>query len=183
LQNNPAEFRRITGFTGFDPSKMRFSDVVEASDKILNNIRRNPTNDMVYREAADFLVHNDASGFYVFTNGNPIDFSAYDNVMPVIMNGRTLVPLRSISEYLGATVYWSPSTSVVRITYNKRDIQLKLASDLARIDGKNVKVDVPAVSINGRTMVPIRFISETFGMNILWFENGNVKIIVINGPN
>ncbi|WP_374723979.1 copper amine oxidase N-terminal domain-containing protein [Calidifontibacillus erzurumensis] len=99
------------------------------------------------------------------------------DVPPIVVDGRTLVPLRFISESLGADVKWNGSDSSITITYNGKTIKLWLNKSEAIINGKKVFLDVPAQSISGRTMVPIRFISENLDQEIS-FDNKTLGIII-----
>jgi len=82
-------------------------------------------------------------------------------VAPVISDGRVLVPLRIVSEVFGAEVEWNATTRTVIITYN--EIYLHLPIDVPLPDGMGTPI-----IINGRTMVPLRFISEAFGAEVEW---------------
>ena len=93
----------------------------------------------------------------------------YDQ-MPVIINGRTLVPMRGIFEALGADVEWIGATKTVVGSRDRKYIKLRLDSDTVYINGteQEKKLDVPASIINGRTMVPVRFIAEALGETVEW---------------
>jgi len=96
---------------------------------------------------------------------------------PVIEDGRTLAPVRAIVEALGYVVAWDSTTQVVDIyEYETQALRISM-----KIGSKKVKVataiwgvmdevtlDVPAKIINGRTMVPVRFIAETLGCKVNW---------------
>lgn len=90
------------------------------------------------------------------------------DVAPVIIDGRTLVPVRAIFEALGATVGWDEATRTV--TANKSDITIKLVLDnkIATVNGQSQTLDVPAQSIDGRTMVPARFVADNLNYNVNW---------------
>ena len=91
----------------------------------------------------------------------------YD-VMPVIINGRTLVPLRGIFETLGARVSWEQETKTIIGSKNDKVIVLQADNLLASVGGNEVTLDVPPQIISGRTMVPVRFISEALGAEVGW---------------
>ena len=98
-------------------------------------------------------------------NGKTLEFEQ----PPVIIEGRTLVPLRAIFEALGASVEWDGATKTV--TSNKGDVTIKLtigANTLYR-NGTGVELDVPAQIVGeGYTMVPARAIAESYGVNVGW---------------
>jgi hypothetical protein len=87
---------------------------------------------------------------------------------PVSVDGRTLVPLRAIFEALGAEVKWDDKTKTVTATKDDTLISLTIDSVDAWINGTKTKLDVPAQLINGKTMVPIRFVSEALGAKVEW---------------
>ena len=88
---------------------------------------------------------------------------------PIIQNNRTLVPLRFIMETFGADVTWNGDLQIVIITHKMHTIQLQIGSSLAWIDGSDVKtLEAPPIIQNGRTLVPLRFIMETFGATVDW---------------
>lgn len=99
------------------------------------------------------------------------------DVPPQIVGGRTLVPVRAIFESLGANIAWDDNTKTVTATTPDKTIQLTLNSANANINGTPVTLDVPAQSINGRTMVPARFVAEALGCAVDWdSQNQIVKI-------
>lgn len=85
-----------------------------------------------------------------------------------IVQGRFLVPMRSIFEALGAEVYWDAATSTV--TGVKGDISVKLTinSKQAIVNGVTTDLEVPPMIFSGRTFVPLRFISESLGADAKW---------------
>lgn len=99
------------------------------------------------------------------------------DVPPTILNGRTLVPVRIISETLGAQVDWDPATRTVNISYHNDKIVLKIDDKNAYINDTIVELDVTAKTIKGRTMVPIRFISEALGAEVGWVQETSTVII------
>lgn len=85
-----------------------------------------------------------------------------------VVNNRTIVPLRSIFEELGATVQWNQKDKTITAQKGKTTIWLKVGSKTAKINNKTVTIDVPAQVYNGSTLVPLRFISESFGVTTTW---------------
>jgi N-acetylmuramoyl-L-alanine amidase len=79
-----------------------------------------------------------------------------------------LVPLRFFAEELGFSVSWSERTSNVVIRGDGREISIIIGANEAIVDGVIVELDAPAVLRAGRTMVPVRFVSESFGYNVTW---------------
>lgn len=78
--------------------------------------------------------------------------------------GTTLVPLRVITEAFGAQVDWEGTTKTITLTYPDVNIVLQIDNIVAKVnDHSETLPEAPALSANGVTMVPLRFISETFG--------------------
>ena len=100
----------------------------------------------------------------------------YD-VMPIIENGRTLVPLRGIFETLKAEVNWDDATKTVTATKGDTKVVLKIGDNLAKVNDKEITLDVSAMIIEGRTLVPVRFVSEALGCSVDWI--GDTKTVVI----
>jgi len=99
------------------------------------------------------------------------------DVPPQPVGGRTLIPVRFISECFGCKVDWLPSEGKITITRN--DFQIVIWKDRkeALVNGESFVLDVPASIIAGRTLVPLRFISEAFGAKVEW--NQSTKGITI----
>lgn len=98
------------------------------------------------------------------------------NLESTIIEGQTLVPVREIFESLGLEVSWDGTTRTV-IGENK-DTLIKLQIDDVRavVNGKVVRLDVPATIIDERTMVPARFIGDITGAKISWDENSYLLV-------
>ncbi|MCX7746653.1 MAG: stalk domain-containing protein [Clostridia bacterium] len=90
---------------------------------------------------------------------------------------RTMVPIRFISEALGATVNWDGKEKKVEINYNTRKIIIKIGESKATVNGEVKVLDTKASVVSGRTFVPLRFISESFGNKVEW--EGKTKTINI----
>lgn len=120
-----------------------------------------------------FFISNSvsaASPIQVTINGI---YQTYDQP-PVIENNRTLVPLRGVFESLGATVKWDPANREITAEKGKQAIWLKIGSKTTKVNGTMKDIDVPAKIINGRTMVPLRFVSEALGADVKWIVDKNI---------
>lgn len=95
----------------------------------------------------------------------------------VIEDGRTLVPLRGVFESLGATVEWKNKTRTAIAKKASTSVSVKINSDIMTVNGKNITLDVPAKIIGGRTMVPVRAISEALGCKVDW-DKGSKTVII-----
>ncbi len=109
------------------------------------------------------------------------DAKVFD-VMPVLDNDRTLVPLRGIFETLGAQVEWDDTTWSVTATKGETTVELQIDNKIAKVNGKEVELDVPAKLINERTMVPVRFVSESLGCKVDWIDETQTVVITSAEP-
>jgi len=85
---------------------------------------------------------------------------------PVIKDGRTLIPVRAISEAMGATVEYNAEEKIVIITKDDKIITFNLAENKVYVGEDEAAIDVPAEVMNNRTMVPLRFIAENLGLTV-----------------
>lgn len=99
---------------------------------------------------------------------------------PTIRDGRTLVPVRFVSESLGATVLWDGETRMIDILDGTNKITLQVDSKKVTVNGVEKELDVPATIIGGSTMVPIRFVSENLGASVSW--NQEKREITVTAP-
>lgn len=115
----------------------------------------------------------------VYFQGEPVRF---DDTEPVIKDGRTLVPFRKIFETLGFTVKWVDGGNVQKAVGTKGGlaIELTIGSTSAKVNGKNITLDVPAQVVEERTMVPLRFVSENSGFQVSYSSKGGVSTIRIS---
>ena len=96
----------------------------------------------------------------------------------VTENNTTLVPLRVITEAFGAKVDWDGDTQKITLTYPAVNIELQIGNIVATVnDHTETLLESPALSENGVTMVPLRFISETFGATV-GYDNDTQAILV-----
>lgn len=100
---------------------------------------------------------------------NDIKFEVTEGLMPpIIIENRTLVPVREVFETLGGTVNWINDERAVEIELESKKVKLWIDNYTAQVDGVETKLDVPAKIISSKTMVPARFISENCGLNVDW---------------
>ena len=100
-----------------------------------------------------------------------------NDVAPMIVNGRTMLPIRFVAEKLGAKVYWDEYLQRVSIKSRKTDISVKIGEKTAEVTEKiavynqkteDVELDSPAFIENSRTYLPVRFVSEKLGADVQW---------------
>jgi len=100
------------------------------------------------------------------------------DVAPIIMEDRTLVPVRVIFEALGAEVLWDEDTRSVISAKDDKSVILKIGSPTITVNGEEIKTDVAPLIVNDRTFVPIRAISEAYGCTVEWAEK--IRTVKIN---
>ena len=98
---------------------------------------------------------------------------------PAVVNGRTLVPIRFISEAFGARVTWDGATSTATVVADGHTLKFTENQSTYYYDGVARTLDQPATIVNNRMMLPIRVISEDLGKQVYW-EESNSGLIVIS---
>ena len=111
----------------------------------------------------------------VFYNNEAITF----DVEPVTENNRTMVPLRAIFEAMGCAVYYTEEDGKQIVSARRADdvLMLTLGEDKMYFNGEEITLDVPAKAKDGRTLVPLRAISEAFACEVEW--NPDTKSVSI----
>jgi len=109
-----------------------------------------------------------AQDISVTVDGKEVNFT---NGGPRQVDGRVLVPLRGVFQKMGATVQWKPARREINATNGSTSVNLRIGDREATVDGKLVTMDVPAMIVDGATMVPIRFVSESLGADVHWNES------------
>ena len=125
-----------------------------------------------------------AGNVNVQLNGKNIDFTDDEGnkVEAQIINSRTMVPMRKIFELLGASIEWNGGNQTVLATKDDISIKLQIGNEIAEVirAGKTekVKLDSKPVIVNNRTLVPLRFISESLEKQVGWDAQNQTAIII-----
>lgn len=115
----------------------------------------------------------------IIVDGEEVSFEGDQS--PVIENGRTLVPFRAVFEKMGAEVKWFSDIKLCEASLGQLTVGIHIDStEVVLGDGMSVESDVPAKIMNGRTMVPLRVLSEGIGAEVEW--DGETKTVTINTP-
>ncbi|PAF31322.1 CotH kinase family protein [Paenibacillus sp. 7516] len=101
----------------------------------------------------------------VTLDGQAISFPDQD---PLEQSGRVMVPVNAILEALGAEVTWDKTAKTVTAVLNDQTLVLQIGSSTATVNGETLDIDAPAIILNSRTLVPVRFISEGLGLTVDW---------------
>lgn len=102
-------------------------------------------------------------GVRVLLDGSDLLF----DVPPVVSEGRTLVPFRTIFEALGYEVEWDGGNGV-QAHSTQHQVELTLGEGEMKVDGESVPLDVPPIAAEGRTLVPLRAVAEASGCDVFW---------------
>ena len=108
-------------------------------------------------------------------NGETINFSGQQ---PVIVDNRTLIPLRGVFEKMGYAISWEPNTKTATLTADGTTVSVSANSATFIVNGEVKSLDVPAQIMNGSMMLPLRAIGESAGANVTW--NGAAKVVEID---
>lgn len=114
---------------------------------------------------------------YMTVNGVRKEIDPGRGTVPVIVKGRTLLPIRALIETMGGTVGWDGNANKVTIKLKNTSISLVIGKNQATVNGKNKSLDVPPQLIKDRTMVPLRFVTEALGAQVEW--NGDTETVTI----
>lgn len=113
----------------------------------------------------------------VYIESQKVDFE----IDPILKDGRVLVPMRKIFEELGAKVTWDQKTKTVYSEKNNIKMNLTIGNKIANINGKNFSMDIAPVLYKGNTLVPLRIVSETYGLQTNWINNSK-EVRIISNP-
>ena len=110
---------------------------------------------------------------YIEFDGNILGF----DVPPIIEDSSTLVPMRFLFEQMGADVEWDSETQTATATLDNTVVTFSIDNINAEVNKTSATMDVPARLINGKTMVPLRFLSENMGYDVDWDADSRTAII------
>lgn len=105
----------------------------------------------------------------------------FTDVQPMMSQGRVMVPVRGVFEHMNASVVWDAAARTVTAQRGSDTIVLPINSRYATVNGRQVSLDAPATITNGRTMVPLRFLSESLGASVEWMASTRTVEIVTTG--
>lgn len=111
-------------------------------------------------------------------NGEPVDCTLYGQ-NAIIVNDRTLVPLRAVFEAIGAEVEWDEPTRTVTSYREGNTVTLTIGEKILYKNGQAIPLDVASQIINDRTVVPVRAVAEAYGVNVDW--DGETYTVILTG--
>lgn len=123
-------------------------------------------------------------GFFIFEIGSPtMIFNGKTEVIdpgfktaPLLIKGTTLLPIRVIIEKMGGTLKWDKTKNIIDIKYKNKSITLQIGKNTASVDNEEKMLDVEAVILKNRTMIPLRFVAESLGYTVYWHGNNKISI-------
>ncbi|MBM3464655.1 MAG: copper amine oxidase N-terminal domain-containing protein [Armatimonadetes bacterium] len=120
-----------------------------------------------------------SGGISVLVDGEAVRFP---DVAPQMMGAWVYVPLRGVFEKMGARVAFDPSNGLVSADRGNTHVELKVGSKMASINGDTEFMLQPAISMGGRTLVPLRFLASALGADVQWHGGRRVVEISTKGP-
>jgi uncharacterized repeat protein (TIGR02543 family) len=104
----------------------------------------------------------------MYVDGKPVSLEA----APIILNSRTLLPIRAVVEATGGTIVWNASAQKVTIMREGKTLDLWIGKNVAKLNGKSVNIDIDSKVVpiirSGRTLLPLRFVAESLALDVQW---------------
>ncbi|MCI4463724.1 MAG: copper amine oxidase N-terminal domain-containing protein, partial [Caldisericum sp.] len=175
----------ITPYSGYKISNVQVDGVSvgAVSTYTFQNVTANHTIEASFEKEINQIVIVLQVGNSAFAvNGE----TRYLDSPPIIKNGRTLVPIRTIIEALGGTVQWNPDEKRVDIILGNNHLIFQIGNPNAYVNGVQKFIDASNTKvypeiINGRTMIPLRFVAENLGCDVKWDPNTQTITITYGG--
>ena len=117
----------------------------------------------------------------MYVNGVEKEIDPGYGTKPAVIEGRTVLPIRAIMESLGGKVGWVQDEKKITIDLNGSNISIWLNKKDYYVNGVKQTLDVAPVSINSRTLLPLRPVLENLGYTVFW--NNALKAVIIVSPN
>lgn len=101
-------------------------------------------------------------------NGVEQELDPGHGTAPIIINGSTMLPIRAIVDVYGGTLEWDGTARKVIVKCNGQTLELWIDKAEAKVNGVSKSSSVAPMIMNGRTMLPLRFVSENLGLGVTW---------------
>lgn len=106
----------------------------------------------------------------------------FPDTQPSLMySDNVMVPVRPVLEHMGGEVHWNGATKTVTANVKGKEIELKIFEPVATVDGKYVDLQNAPVMVDGRTVIPMRFLVDAFGAQVNWSETDKLLSIDSDG--
>jgi len=132
---------------------------------------------LFYAEQLPTRVELQINNPQMLVNGVAQEIDPGYGTVPQILSGRSVLPIRSIVETLGGSVSWDDEAQRVTIACNGHLLELIIGEETAVLNGMQIEAEVTPIVISGRTMLPLRFISEALGCFVSWISEGELIIV------
>ncbi len=100
------------------------------------------------------------------------------NTAPIVLTGRTMVPIRAVVEAMDGTVGWDGGTQKITLKARGNTVEMWMNKKDLKINGVSKEMDVAPVAKNERTFVPVRFAAENLNCKVDWINSTKEAIIV-----
>lgn len=117
--------------------------------------------------------------YITYDNGKTKDRIIFYGTDPIIIDGRTMIPVRGLFEKMGYTVEWNDALNKATIKNDYQKAVIGIGESYIKVNSRNVKIDVPAKIRGSRTIIPLRAVSEAFGLKVTW--DGKTRSVVVYG--
>lgn len=132
-----------------------------------------------------FFDSNKTVDIRVSKNGSEIAPISFSDRQPIVVNGRTLLPIRAIAEYYDWDVTWDEEQKMVLVENDTKRLEIRIDFDSfavirknsVRPDRSSISTDVPAMILNGRTLLPIRAVAEALGLQVEWLPTEDAVLL------
>ena len=140
----------------------------QGTEEEWNNITFGEYNISLFMAAIEFK-----DTIKVYLNGEKVTFDQF----PIIINDRTLVPMRAIFEAFGAIVEWDDENAKVISTKDDTTIEMTIGNSIMYKNGETISLDAALMLAGSRTLVPVRAVAESFECTVEWDAENRTVII------
>lgn len=135
---------------------------------------------VIFAKTSDVVVSLQINNPIMEVNGANVEIDNGRGTKPLIVNGRTLVPIRAIIEAFDGTVTWDGAKNTVTLKIDDDFIKLVIGKNTAYLNNKAHTLDVAPAIINERTMLPLRFVAEGFNLGVAWDDDTDTISVIRN---
>lgn len=97
---------------------------------------------------------------------------------PICPKDKTYIPLRGVLEAIGATVSYNEASKGVTVKMGDKKVTMTVGSQFVNVGWTSIKLDEPIFTVNGRTMIPLRFVAENLGCEVIWAKEFPNRVII-----
>ncbi|MDR0406299.1 MAG: hypothetical protein LBH54_05795 [Clostridiales bacterium] len=134
--------------------------------------------DLDFYNIRDNIIYKNIQGISVTVGGQTLFF----DVPPTTVNGRTMLPVRAVFDALGAATAWDGGSQTVTAVKGDTTVALSIGSDTITVNGQQRRLDAAPILTDGRTLVPVRLVSEAFGAVVTWDGANEIVEVLTQAP-